>query len=184
MDTADLSRQQRDDIQLLPLIDYLEGRTYSVPRLFARGLASNCLRRNVLYKKNFSPSGSKYTYSLFLHRFDVKSYTPATTSRPLGTWTTLARVRIRQNYYWPKLAAVVKRYVQTCLDCHRRKPPSVKPAGLLHPVQVPATPFAQVGMDYLGPFPTSTTGNRWIIVATDYLTRYAETGALRRGTAD
>ncbi|KAM7299240.1 DDE-type integrase/transposase/recombinase [Ixodes scapularis] len=38
-------------------------------------------------------------------------------------------------------------------------------------------------MDLLGPFPTSTQGNRWIIVATDYLTRYAETKTLPSGTA-
>uniref|UniRef100_A0A6G5A979 Putative tick transposon n=1 Tax=Rhipicephalus microplus TaxID=6941 RepID=A0A6G5A979_RHIMP len=44
-------------------------------------------------------------------------------------------------------------------------------------------PFAQIGMDLLGPFPTSHTGNKWVIVATDYLTRYAETKALSSGTA-
>lgn len=38
-------------------------------------------------------------------------------------------------------------------------------------------------MDLLGPFPTSSSGNKWIIVATDYLTRYAETRALPQGTA-
>lgn len=184
VDTADLSRQQRDDIELLPLIDYLEGRTNSVPRLFTRGLASYCLRRSVLYKKNFSPSGSNYLLVVpsSLRREILHACHNEPTAGHLGYTRTLAR--IRQNYYWPRLAAVVKHYVQTCLDCQRRKPPSVKPAGLLHPVQVPATPFAQVGMDFLGPFPTSTTGNRWIIVATDYLTRYAETSALRRGTAD
>ncbi|KAK8779773.1 hypothetical protein V5799_018887 [Amblyomma americanum] len=38
-------------------------------------------------------------------------------------------------------------------------------------------------MDLLGPFPTSTSGNKWIIIATDYLTRYAEAKALPNGTA-
>lgn len=38
-------------------------------------------------------------------------------------------------------------------------------------------------MDLLGPFPTSSSENKWIIVATDYLTRYAETEAVPRGTA-
>lgn len=38
-------------------------------------------------------------------------------------------------------------------------------------------------MDLLGPFPTSSLQNKWIIVATDYLTRYAETKAVPRGTA-
>lgn len=38
-------------------------------------------------------------------------------------------------------------------------------------------------MDILGPLPTSTAGNRWVIVATDYLTRYAETKAIQKSTA-
>lgn len=40
-----------------------------------------------------------------------------------------------------------------------------------------------VGMGFLGAFPTSTTGNKWIIIATDYLTKYAETKALPQATA-
>lgn len=32
-------------------------------------------------------------------------------------------------------------------------------------------PFEQVGMDILGPFPTTAGGNRNIIVAVDYLTK-------------
>ncbi|UYV78763.1 hypothetical protein LAZ67_16002676 [Cordylochernes scorpioides] len=39
-------------------------------------------------------------------------------------------------------------------------------------------PFTIVGMDLLGRFPTSEGGNRWIIVCTDYLTKYAITKAL------
>lgn len=38
-------------------------------------------------------------------------------------------------------------------------------------------------MDFLGPFPTSSSEKRWIIVATDYLTCYAEAAALLSGTA-
>lgn len=99
----------------------------------------------------------------------------------LGFTRTLARVR--QKYYWPKLAPTVKRYVRTCRDCQRRKTPPTKPAGFLHPVDPPSRPFKQVGMDLLGPFPTSSAGNRWIVVATDYLTRYCETKALPKGTS-
>ncbi|XP_037519509.1 uncharacterized protein K02A2.6-like [Rhipicephalus sanguineus] len=38
-------------------------------------------------------------------------------------------------------------------------------------------------MDLLGPFPTSTYGNKWIAVASDYLTRYAETTPLPSSNA-
>lgn len=91
--------------------------------------------------------------------------------------------RIKQSYYWPKLPSTVKQYIRTCRDCQRRKTPPGRPAGLLQPVQIPETPFQQIGMDFLGPFPTSHAGNKWILVATDYLTRYAETKALQRCTA-
>ncbi|UYV85121.1 K02A2.6-like [Cordylochernes scorpioides] len=39
------------------------------------------------------------------------------------------------------------------------------------------SPFQKIGIYYLGRFPISHTGNRWIIVATDYLTRFAITKA-------
>ena len=45
-------------------------------------------------------------------------------------------------------------------------------------------PFERVGVDLLGPFPLSRAGNRHIIVAVDYLTKWVETEALPTGTAE
>lgn len=103
------------------------------------------------------------------------------TSGHLGYSRTLARVS--EAYYWPGLSASVKQYVKSCRECQRRKSPPSKPAGLLQPIDPPHKPFDQVGMDILGPFPLSSDGNKWVIVATDYLTRYAETQAIPRATA-
>nr|XP_023895718.1 uncharacterized protein LOC112007578 [Quercus suber] len=51
------------------------------------------------------------------------------------------------------------------------------PAGQLNPISRP-WPFAQWGLDILGPFPRAT-GNRWfVIVAVDYFTKWAEAEAL------
>lgn len=183
LDTSAFAQQQRDDPELLGLINFLDGRTQTAPKIFARALSSFCLRNKVLYKKNFSPSGSIYLLVVpgALRREVLEACHSEVTSGHLGYTRTLNRVR--QRYYWPGLPAAVKHYVQTCLDCQRRKSPPAKPAGLLQPVQVPQTPFDQIGMDLLGPLPTSAAGNRWVIVATDYLTRYAETKAIPRGTA-
>ncbi|KAM7297212.1 DDE-type integrase/transposase/recombinase, partial [Ixodes scapularis] len=101
--------------------------------------------------------------------------------RHLGYSRTLAR--IREKYYWPMLPKTVHLYTRSCYECQRRKKPPSKPAGLLQPTTPPTKPFQQIGMDVPGPFPPSTMGNRWIIVATDYLPRYAETKALPSGTA-
>lgn len=52
-------------------------------------------------------------------------------------------------------------------------------SGLLPPITPPTSPFQQIGMDLLGPFPPSTQRNLWIIVGTNCLKRYVETKALQ-----
>lgn len=181
---TDLATRQRADAGLRPIMEHLEGRNVSLPPNIARGLSSSfCLRQGVLYKKNAAASNKTYLLVVPAGLRDEILFAchDEPSSGHLGITRTLARVR--KSYYWPKLAACVKQYVQACRECQRRKSPSVKPAGLLNPIQPPRTPFDQVGMDLLGPFPLSSSGNKWIIVATDYLTRYAETKALPKGTA-
>lgn len=179
-----VAKQQRNDQELRPLIDFLEGHTSTAPRLFSRGLSSFCLINNVLYKKNFTPNGRSILLVVPtpLREDVLQACHDEPSAGHLGYTRTLAR--IQQSYYWPRLSSVVREYVRTCRDCQRRKMPPNRPAGLLQPIQIPARPFEQVGMDLLGPFPTSSQGNKWIIVATDYLTRYAETKAVSRGTAE
>ncbi|KAK8780235.1 hypothetical protein V5799_018426 [Amblyomma americanum] len=181
--TSDLARHQRADCELLPLIEYLEGTAPSPPRLFSRGLSSFCLIDEVLYKKNYGPTETAYLLvaPTALRQEVLAACHDDLSSGHLDFSRTLGRLRHR--YYWPRLAAVVQRCVRTCSDCQRRKIPPTKPAGLLKPIDPPQIPFQQVGMDLLGPFPVSSMGNRYIVVATDYLSRYCETKALPRGTA-
>lgn len=171
-----------EDDELRPLLDFLQGRNANVPRPFARGLQFFCLRNNIIYKRNFAPCGRDYL--LVVPACFQSEVLRACHDDPAAGHLGYARTtsRIKQNYYWPNLAATVKQYIRTCRECQRRKTPPGRPAGLLQPVQVPKRPFEQIGMDFLGPFPTSHAGNKWIIVATDYLTRYAETKALQRCT--
>ncbi|KAM7306521.1 Transposon Tf2-6 polyprotein [Ixodes scapularis] len=179
----DMGALQRDDPELRAVIDHLEGQGSSVPRVLARDLPSFVLRQGVLFKKNFGTSNPPWLLvvpaSLREEIFQACHDDP--TAGHLGYSRTLAR--IRDKYYWPRFPKTVHLYTRSCHECQRRKKPPTKPAGLLQPIPAPTTPFQQIGMDLLGPFPTSTQGNRWIIVATDYLTRYAETKALPSGTA-
>ncbi|UYV79891.1 hypothetical protein LAZ67_18000994, partial [Cordylochernes scorpioides] len=97
-------------------------------------------------------------------------------SRHLGFTKTYDR--IRKKFYWPGMYRNVRKYVAHCPDCQRRKRQPQLPPGLLQPIPVPIAAFEKVGMNLLGRFPTSMCGNRWIIVCTDYLTKFAITKAL------
>lgn len=80
------------------------------------------------------------------------------------------------------MEAEVKEYVKSCHDCQTRKLLQLPKAGLLQPIAV-GRPFEKVGIDLLGPFPRSENGNKFIIVATDYFTKYVITKALPDGSA-
>lgn len=181
--TVDMAARQRHDTELREVIAHLEGQEGTIPRVFLRVLPALRLRNNVLYKKSFAASARSWLLVIpaDLRNEIMDACHDDPTSGHLGYSRTLAR--IRSKYYWPQLAKTVRHYTRTCRECQRRKTPPVQPAGHLHPIPPPMTPFQQVGMDLLGPFPTSNSGHRWIAVATDYLTRYAESRALPSATA-
>ncbi|KAM7289839.1 DDE-type integrase/transposase/recombinase [Ixodes scapularis] len=160
---------------------HLEGRGSTVPRVFSRTLSTFAIRQGVLCKENFGDSNSPWLLVIpaDLREEVFQACHDDPTSGPFGYSRALAR--IREKYYWPNLPKTVHLYTRSCHECQRRKKPPTKPAGLLQPIPPPAAPFQQSGMDLLGPFPPSTLGNRWIIVATDYLTR---SRIIVHGTAD
>ena len=52
-----------------------------------------------------------------------------------------------------------------------------QPTGHLNPISRP-WPFAQWGLDILGPFPRATGNRRFVLVVVDYFTKWAEAEAL------
>jgi hypothetical protein len=50
--------------------------------------------------------------------------------------------------------------------------------GLLHPIP-PLGPFEKWGIDLMDPLPMIRRGHRFIVVATDYITKFAKICALK-----
>jgi len=82
---------------------------------------------------------------------------------------------ISLKYYWPQMGTVIKEYVQSCDACQRRKRPQRNEP--LHPIKV-GQPFDRVGMDIVGPLPVTIRGNKYIVVMTEYLTKWPEARAI------
>src|SRR6185295_4845010 len=83
--------------------------------------------------------------------------------------------KLRRSFYWPKMYKIVEEYVTTCATCQRRGKPKKK--NLLHPITV-SEPFELIGMDLIGPLPETSNGNKYIIVMTEYLTKWVEAEAI------
>ena len=61
-------------------------------------------------------------------------------------------------------------YVKKCNQCQRHAPNIHQLGGSLNLISNP-WPFAQWGLDIIGPFPRATKNRRFMIVTTDYLTK-------------
>lgn len=78
---------------------------------------------------------------------------------------------VRRSYYWEGMRQDVVDYVSSCAPCQTSKSTTVKPAGRLHSLPVPQAKFLDIGIDFVGPLPTSQ-GFDQLIVITDHLTGY------------
>lgn len=58
-----------------------------------------------------------------------------------------------------------------------------QPSGELHPIPVVKDLWRQWGIDYIGPFPETKSGNKYIIAATDCLSKWPEAKAVPRNDA-
>ncbi|KAK2899766.1 hypothetical protein Q8A73_012895 [Channa argus] len=90
--------------------------------------------------------------------------------------------RLRQHFYWPGCRQDAELHVHCCDDCKAQKGPTQRSRGPLQQYLVGA-PMERVGVDILGPFPTTEAGNRYILVAMDYFTKWAEAYAVPDQTA-
>jgi hypothetical protein len=85
-----------------------------------------------------------------------------------------------ERYYWPNMGKDIKEYVEACNGCQRfGKPGKVQLTDSIPVVQ----PFYQIGIDYVGPLDATPSGNRYILVAVDYFTKWPEAKAVKEATA-
>ncbi|UYV74991.1 K02A2.6-like [Cordylochernes scorpioides] len=90
--------------------------------------------------------------------------------------------RIKSKYFWPSMLKDVSEFFKTCHLCQSRKGSNQLPSGLLQPIPPANFPFERIGIDFVGPLPSTKNRKKWIIVLTDYYTRYAETKAVSEAT--
>ena len=100
----------------------------------------------------------------------LESIHSSTTPAHLEVTKTLETLRAR--LYWPRHKKDVSVFVSSCLVCQERNSPKQKHRHSLVNWP-PSSPFAHIGIDFLGPLPISN-GNSYIALFGDHFTKWYE----------
>ncbi|GKV27812.1 hypothetical protein SLEP1_g36936 [Rubroshorea leprosula] len=93
---------------------------------------------------------------------------------------TLARKLLRHGYYWPTMVEDALNYVKKCPTCQFNADDIHMPGEMLSSLTSPR-PFAQWGVDLLGPFTKGKGGCTFLVVAVDYFTNSARLSVCKFG---
>ncbi|KII62308.1 Pro-Pol polyprotein [Thelohanellus kitauei] len=80
---------------------------------------------------------------------------------------------IRNKFYWPNMYNNVYHIVSSCDICQKIKKPTYPHKARLIPI-IPSSKFESWQTDILGPLPSATTGNRYVIIFIDQFTKWVE----------
>lgn len=92
--------------------------------------------------------------------------------------------KIRENFWFPGMAAFVKKYLLHCLVCIERKGHHGPKQGLLHPIKKTAIPFHTIHLDCTGPFSQSNDGYKHILLIVDGFTKFCLLKPLKTLSSD
>jgi len=81
--------------------------------------------------------------------------------------------KVSNKFYWPTMERDIEEWIESCPICAARKNPQslhVPLGAITHPEK----PFDTIGIDFLGPLTETDEGNKYVLVITDYATRWVE----------
>jgi len=184
----EMIREQREDPLYGPVIRYLKdvteiNRKKVDPNLEVKDFFMD---QKLLYKQiQHRNSMRKVEEVLCVPRSLVSKALALVHLAPLGGHGAEERTKFRAKrlFTWRGMDKDISRYCQQCLTCQRFKGRG-HPLTPLRRYPVPEEPFQTLAMDLMGPFPLTEAGNKYILVITDFLTRFAVVEALPDKTAE
>ena len=103
------------------------------------------------------------------------------TAGHMGVYKTCGR--LNERYVWPGMRTDVRRYILSCATCSAYKVPAHKPMGQFVVQPTCSKPWQMMSVDLVGPLPRSKAGNQYILVASDYFSKFVSAFPLRSATA-
>ncbi|XP_013751475.1 uncharacterized protein LOC106453815 [Brassica napus] len=181
--SEEVSAVEEGETWMTPLVRYLE--TDILPensneaRKIMKQAVRYCISQKKLYRRSFSRPYLRCATPreaagilVELHEGDCGSHS---SGRNL-----VLRAR-RAGYYWPTMAADADIQTKHCDQCQRHAPVSKLPPENLKSISSP-WPFRKWGMDIVGKFPMVPGQKVFLLVVTDYFSKWVKAEALSRTT--
>uniref|UniRef100_A0A2N9G6E6 RNase H type-1 domain-containing protein n=1 Tax=Fagus sylvatica TaxID=28930 RepID=A0A2N9G6E6_FAGSY len=160
---------------MTPIVNYLEDETLPSDPVEARKLKVRCKRfvliQGILYKRGFS-----LPYLRCLDKAEADYVMREVHEGICGNHSgarSLVHKLVRAGYYWPTMQKDVVSYVRACDKCQRFGNLIHSPPETLTPMTAP-WPFAQWGLDIMGPLPIGRRQLKFLVVGIDYFTKWVE----------
>lgn len=179
-----IAQIQREDSQLLQMIQYLENGTLPDNSKTARKLVSeshdHVLDQRVLYHmwypRTTGHKSDRIAKQLVVpHSLRNEVLLSFHDSLLAGAHQGVERTyhSIRLRYYWPGMYADITQYVKSCIQCQQSKRSYHANTPPLCPLPVPQL-FERLHIDFLGPLEKSPEGYQYILLIVDAYSKWPE----------
>ncbi|KAG7579724.1 Integrase catalytic core [Arabidopsis thaliana x Arabidopsis arenosa] len=136
--------------------------------------AKFCLSKDILYKRGVSDP-----YLLCIFGPEVEIVVREVHEGLCGSHASgraMAFKIKRMGYYWPTMITDCVKFAQKCKRCQLHAPMIHQPSELFSSISAPY-PFMRWSMDIIGPLHRSTRGAQYLLVSTDYFSKWIEAEA-------
>ena len=133
------------------------------------------LRDGLLVKQSGSTQGLQLVIPQVVRRKLFDNIHAGPLAAHLGSEKIVSQMN--QTYYWPSMRKDISQWYQQCEECAKSKSPPSRHKGKLQKV-ITGAPMDIVAVDILCGLPITPDGKRYILVISDYFTKYSMAFAL------
>jgi hypothetical protein len=97
----------------------------------------------------------------------------------IDVWRTMSK-----KCWWPDMKKNIKDWLSGCPSCQILSPRDNIPHAHQHSLRLPDGVFKKWSLDFVGPLPLSSSGNRWLLVGIEHVTRWVIAVPMKEATAE